>query len=45
MNRDLVANQEHLGHKASAENEVKQGLKELKVTEVSSVCRVFPALL
>ena len=45
VNRDLVENRGHLDHKVSAENAVKQDLRALKVTEASSVCRVFPALL
>lgn len=43
--RDRVVNRVHLDHKVNAENEVKQDLRALKVTEVSLVFRVFLALL
>ena len=45
VNRDRVVNRVHLDHKVNAENEVKQDLRALKVTEVSLVFRVFLALL
>jgi len=43
--KDRVVNRVLLDHKVNAENEVKQDLKALKVTEVSLVFRVFPVLL